>query len=46
MQAAVEDRKQAAAPSPDKLKLTDPAIKAPAPDAGPAPGKDNATRVA
>ena len=46
VQAAVEDRKQAAAPSPDKLKLTDPAIKAPAPDAGPAPGKDNATRVA
>ncbi len=46
VQAAVDDRKQSAAPSPDKLKLSDPAIKASAPEAGPASGKDNATRVA
>ncbi|WP_162520937.1 type IV pilus assembly protein FimV, partial [Pseudaquabacterium pictum] len=46
VQAAVDDRKQSAAPSPDKLKLSDPAIKASAPAAGPAQGKDEATRVA
>ncbi len=48
VQAAVDDRKQSAAATPDKLKLSDPTIKASAPDAGPAaaPGKDNAARVA
>ena len=48
VQAAVDDRKQSAAPTPDKLKLSDPAVKASAPDAGPATvaGKDNAARVA
>jgi len=48
VQAAVDDRKQSAAATPDKLKLTDSAIKASAPDggAGPGAGKDNAARVA
>ncbi len=48
VQAAVDDRKQSAAPTPDKLRLSDPAVKASAPDAGPATaaGKDNAARVA
>ena len=46
VQAAVNDRKQSTAASPDKLKLSDPALKASAPDAGAAQGKDNATRVA
>jgi len=46
VQAAVDDRKQSAAPSPDKLKLSDPTITAPSPEAGAAPGKDNAARVA
>ena len=46
VQAAVDDRKQSAAPSPDKLKLTDPAVKASGPEAGPAAGKNDAARVA
>ncbi len=46
VQAAVDDRKQSAAATPDKLKLSDPAVKASAPDAGPGAGKDNAARVA
>ena len=44
VQTAVDDRKQSAAASPDKLKLSDPAVKASAPDAGAV--KDSATRVA
>ena len=48
VQAAVDDRKQSAAATPDKLKLTGAAIKASAPDLAPsaAAGKDNAARVA
>ncbi|MBL8349578.1 MAG: LysM peptidoglycan-binding domain-containing protein [Burkholderiaceae bacterium] len=49
VQASVEDRKQSAAPSPDKLTLSGGAIKASAPDtagAQPAERKDSATRVA
>ena len=45
VQAAVDDRKQAAMPSPDKLKLSGGAASAPA-TPGAASGKDNATRVA
>ena len=44
VQTAVDDRKQSAAASPDKLKLSDPAVMASAPDAGAV--KDSATRVA
>jgi pilus assembly protein FimV len=44
VQTAVDDRKQSAAASPDKLKLSDPAVQASAPDAGGV--KDSATRVA
>jgi pilus assembly protein FimV len=44
VQTAVDDRKQSAAASPDKLKLSDPAVKASAPDGGGV--KDSATRVA
>ncbi len=46
VQSSVDDRKQSAAPSPDKLRLSDPAVKASAADAGTTPAKDNATRVA
>jgi len=48
VQAAVDDRKQSAAATPDKLKLTGAAIKASAPEAtaSAATGKDNAARVA
>ena len=49
VQASVDDRKQSAAPSPDKLKLSGAAIKASSPEATAATaalGKDNATRVA
>ncbi|OGB01164.1 MAG: hypothetical protein A3E25_09905 [Burkholderiales bacterium RIFCSPHIGHO2_12_FULL_69_20] len=46
VQASVDDRKQSAAPSPDKLKLSGAAIKASSPEATAAQGKDNATRVA
>jgi pilus assembly protein FimV len=46
VQASVDDRKQSAAPSPDKLKLSGAAIKASSPEATTAQGKDNATRVA
>ena len=54
VQAAVDDRKQSAAATPDKLKLSDSAIKASAPDAstgvgavpGTTTGKDTTTRVA
>ena len=45
VQAAVDDRKQAAMPSPDKLKLSGGAASAPAAPGLPG-GKDNATRVA
>ena len=49
VQASVDDRKQSAAPSPDKLKLSGGAVKASAPEAQIAQAnerKDNATRVA
>ena len=46
VQAAVEDRKQSAAPSPDKLKLSGGAVQASAPDAAGSQAKDNAARVA
>lgn len=46
VQASVDDRKQSTASSPDKLKLSDPAIKASSPGAGTVAGKDNAARVA
>lgn len=49
VQAAVDDRKQASAPSPDKLKLSAGAAQASAPDGRAAQsgtGKDEAARVA
>lgn len=47
VQAAVDDRKQSAAPSPDKLKLSGGAVKASAPEAPAGPErKDDAARVA
>ncbi|MGL6111779.1 MAG: FimV/HubP family polar landmark protein [Rubrivivax sp.] len=49
VQASVQDSKQAAAPAPDKLTLSQGAVKASAPEAGlskDAEKKDSATRVA
>ena len=47
VEASVDDRKQSAAPSPDKLKLSGGAVKASAPEASSAASaKDNGTRVA
>ena len=49
VQAAVQDNKQAASPTPDKLTLSQGAVKASAPEAAMAKDaekKDNATRVA
>jgi len=46
VQAAVDDRKQSAQPSPDKLKLSGGALKASAPEAAAAERKDDAARVA
>ncbi|MBL8327298.1 MAG: LysM peptidoglycan-binding domain-containing protein [Rubrivivax sp.] len=49
VQASVDDRKQAAAPTPDKLKLSQGAVKASAPEAKisrEAAAKDASTRVA
>jgi pilus assembly protein FimV len=49
VQASVDDRKQSAAPSPDKLKLSGGAVQASAPEAQIAQAnerKDNAARVA
>ena len=46
VQATVEDRKQSAAPSLDKLKLSGAAVQASAPQAANAQSKDNAARVA
>ena len=46
VQAQVDDRRQAAAPSPDRLTLSPGAVQASAADSGSAQGKDSSTRLA
>jgi len=46
VQAQVDDRRQAAAPSPDRLTLSQGAVQASAADSGAAQGKDSSTRLA
>jgi len=46
VQASVDDRRQGAAPPPDQLRLSQGSVKASAPQAGPRPGQEVASRVA